>query len=173
VTSQKGFFNIILVVIIVVITVLMVGAAWWYVSNKETICPPCSPSPWSDCNEQGIKTRTAFKCGANTNYNCMAYTEEATCMFLKNNNVNVNNQESIVDPSFIRDKYCENIYGGNPSIINVITDCERGYILKRDEGSCVYLDSDNQFIKECDVCHSVECSPDMGACISTNSCWYR
>ena len=43
-------------------------------------CPQCSdPSSWSKCNDQAIKTRTNYKCNAETNYACQSYEETANC----------------------------------------------------------------------------------------------
>ncbi len=42
-------------------------------------CPTCpEPSAWSECVD-GIKTRTNYKCSAETNYQCQSYTEEEEC----------------------------------------------------------------------------------------------
>ena len=42
-------------------------------------CPPCpQPSAWSECIE-GKQTRTNYRCSAETNYECVPYTEERAC----------------------------------------------------------------------------------------------
>src|SRR3989338_2116561 len=52
-------------------------------------CPQCpDPNSWSKCNDQAIKTRTNYKCSAETNYACQSYEETANCkteMILKGN----------------------------------------------------------------------------------------
>ena len=43
-------------------------------------CPTCpNPGGWSSCTEEGMKTRTNYKCGEETNYECESYTEEKAC----------------------------------------------------------------------------------------------
>lgn len=43
-------------------------------------CPKCPMSSnWSACNENIEKTRTSYKCSAETNYTCQEYEEEQKC----------------------------------------------------------------------------------------------
>ncbi len=56
---------------------------WLFQWNGKSIetskCPSCpNPSEWSECIN-GTKTRTNYKCGKETNYQCIAYTEIAEC----------------------------------------------------------------------------------------------
>ena len=43
-------------------------------------CPQCLDlSSWSKCNDQAIKTKTNYKCSAETNYACQSYEETTKC----------------------------------------------------------------------------------------------
>lgn len=42
-------------------------------------CPECpKPNPWTEC-VNGIRYRTNFKCGSDTNYECVSYREYGRC----------------------------------------------------------------------------------------------
>jgi hypothetical protein len=61
-------------------------------------CPTCpSPGGWSECSEEAMRTRTNYKCGEETNYECQSYTEEKACEIeikLKNKDL-----EAIISPT--------------------------------------------------------------------------
>lgn len=43
-------------------------------------CPECqSASVWSSCNDEAVKTRTAYKCSEQTNFECQAFEETLNC----------------------------------------------------------------------------------------------
>lgn len=43
-------------------------------------CPTCqTASSWSACDENAMKTRTNYKCGSDTSYECQSYTEQQAC----------------------------------------------------------------------------------------------
>ncbi len=43
-------------------------------------CPACpNPESWSGCGSEVIKTRTSYRCGAETGYTCEGYTEQKPC----------------------------------------------------------------------------------------------
>jgi len=43
-------------------------------------CPQClQPTSWSECDDNSIKTRTNYKCGEDTSFQCQSYTEESQC----------------------------------------------------------------------------------------------
>ncbi len=47
--------------------------------TQQPSCDCPSPGSWSECNEQAIKTRTAYTCSADTNYTCVEYEEQKEC----------------------------------------------------------------------------------------------
>jgi len=48
--------------------------------SPEPKCPDCqSPRTWSACTDDAVKTRTNYRCGAETNYTCESYIEEKAC----------------------------------------------------------------------------------------------
>lgn len=43
-------------------------------------CPECPlPTTYSECNDQAVKTRTNYRCGEASNFECESYTQEAQC----------------------------------------------------------------------------------------------
>jgi hypothetical protein len=43
-------------------------------------CPECpTPSTYSECNDQAVKTRTDYRCNEATNFQCESYTQETQC----------------------------------------------------------------------------------------------
>lgn len=69
--------NIFIFITLLFGAVLITGCAGPYAGPS---CPTCAnPSPWSECNQEGAKTRTNYKCSEETNYTCESYTEEKAC----------------------------------------------------------------------------------------------
>ena len=73
------------ILILGVITIIFISGC----VQQGPKCPQCpDPNSWSKCNDQAIKTRTNYKCNAETNYACQSYGETANCeteMVLKGN----------------------------------------------------------------------------------------
>ncbi|RLJ08372.1 MAG: hypothetical protein DRP16_01555 [Candidatus Aenigmatarchaeota archaeon] len=47
--------------------------------KESKVCPECpKPNPWTKCID-GIHYRTNFKCGPETNYECVSYREYGAC----------------------------------------------------------------------------------------------
>jgi len=51
-----------------------------FISGCGPKCPDCpDPAAWTKCSETAVKTRTNYRCGERTSYNCESYCEEAAC----------------------------------------------------------------------------------------------
>lgn len=62
--------------------------------SSEPKCQVCqSPGTWSACSEDALKTRTNYRCGAETNYSCERYAEEKTC----ETQINLKGKKGILD----------------------------------------------------------------------------
>ena len=69
----------ILVLAVFALAVFSVAAVSGCVSQGPS-CPQCpSPSAWSSCNDDAQKTRTNYRCGEETSYQCESYTEQEAC----------------------------------------------------------------------------------------------
>lgn len=58
------------------------GLSYYAITFEEAPeeCPTCpQPTQWSDCIN-GTRTRTNYRCSAQTNYTCESYQEEETCV---------------------------------------------------------------------------------------------
>lgn len=63
--------------IISLLSLIFIGGC---VQQEKPECPQClEPSSWSKCSDQAIKTRTNYKCSAETDYSCQSYEETANC----------------------------------------------------------------------------------------------
>jgi len=66
----------IFIVLVLVLVILVSGCT----SNDGSQCPQCpSPGSYSECDDQGIMTRTNYRCSEATGYQCESYAEEKTC----------------------------------------------------------------------------------------------
>ena len=60
--------------VIIVLSILVLSGC------TKPKCPDCqNPGTWSSCSEDGVKTRTNYRCGEETEYKCVSYTEEKNC----------------------------------------------------------------------------------------------
>jgi hypothetical protein len=69
-----------LIITIVVIVIVVIGIVALVMIGGGPKCPECPESgSYSQCNDQAIKTRTNYKCGEETNFECESFTEETQC----------------------------------------------------------------------------------------------
>ena len=75
--------KILLILSILAVFILIAGCK--RMSTFSSVPPPGCPSclsaeSWSECTAEGVKTRTNYRCSAETNFQCESYTETKQCL---------------------------------------------------------------------------------------------
>ena len=62
------------------LAIFIIGAVFVSGCASGPSCPSCpGAGSWSACDASAMKTRTSYKCGSETNYECQSYAEQQAC----------------------------------------------------------------------------------------------